>query len=648
MSYSRLFSTPIPTPVPVNITPETEIEENQAPTPIFPVPENPVGVTAFGKYETITRLDQLDAYISAAFEAGVVAVDTETTSLQPKNAGLVGISLCITEGNACYIPIGHEGTSGQLLELDVIARLKPLLEDCSIIKIMQNGKFDWRVFNRRGITVSSIEDTMLMSYVLDAGPHARHGMDVLSEKHLRHKTIRYTDVTKVGRKHVGFAQVPIGAATEYAAEDADVTMRLWQLLRCRMYASSVRHVYETLELPMIEVLASMEDRGIMVDRPVLAELSAEFAGRIKALGVEINKLAGKPINPNSPKQLGKILFTDAGLPAIKTTDKGNISTDVEVLRKLAGNGQALPAKVIEWRGLSKLKSTYTDALQEAAIAGRVHTSFNLAGTVTGRLSSSDPNLQNIPIKTKDGQRVRRAFIAPEGHKIVVFDYSQIELRVLDQVADIPEMHQAFMDDKDIHQATASGMFKVPLDEVPKELRSRAKAINFGIIYGMQAAGLAKQLGVTKREAELLLLKYHQQYQGIRPYIKSIIEFARSRGFVETISLRRCHYPDILAPEDWKRSYAEREAVNMTIQGSAADIIRVAMPLIEPALEMVGLSARMLLQVHDELVFEVRDEEVQETIGVVKPIMIEAADRIVKFDVPLKVATEAAQNWADAH
>ena len=602
------------------------------------------------KYETITHLNRLDEYIDDAFAEGMVAVDTETTSLQPVVGELVGISLCVTPGRAAYIPLGHKGAElDQLSEYAVLARLRPVLEDARVLKIMQNAKFDWRVFKRRGVKVSPIDDTMLISYVRDASPQSRHGMDALSEKHLSHKPITFKEVTTVGRKQLkNFADVAINKATQYAAEDVDVTLQLWRVLKPRLANAGLQHVYETLELPMIEVLARMEDRGIMVDHAVLAGLSAEFSARIAMIGVEINELAGKPLNPNSPKQLGKILFADAGVPAIKTTDKGNISTDVEVLGKLAAKGHALPAKIIEWRGLSKLKSTYTDALQEAALQERIHTSFNLAGPVTGRLSSSDPNLQNIPIKSEEGQRVRRAFIAPEGYKLVVADYSQIELQVLDHVADIPEMRRAFLAGEDIHTSTAAGMFKIPLKEVPKALRSRAKAINFGIIYGMQAPGLAKQLGVSKKEAERLLERYHAQYPGILPYMRSVVEFARSNGYVTTVSGRRCQYPDILAMDDWKRRYAERQAVNMTIQGSAADIIRTAMPQIEPALALAGLSAKMLLQVHDELVFEVPDEEVQETIGVVKHVMIGAPKKLVKFEVPLVVAAGAAQNWADAH
>jgi DNA polymerase-1 len=612
-------------------------------------------------YETIASLEKLDEIIGDAIEEGALAIDTETSSLDPMQAELIGISLCVRPGRAYYIPLRHRpsgggdlfGTSdllpGQLASEDVLAHLKPLLEDTSILKIAQNMKFDWLVLRQNGIEIRPVEDTMLLSYVLDAG-RSDHGMDVLSEKLFGHKPIQFGAVAGSGRTFIGFAKVAIDKATEYSAEDSDVALRLWQVLKPRLPAEHMTSVYETLERPMVEVLARMERRGVMIDRDILARLSGEFAQDMARLEVLIYELAGETFNLGSPKQLGDILFGKMGLSGAKKTATGAWSTAASVLDDLAEQGNTFAARILDWRQLSKLKSTYTDALPTYVnpTTGRVHTSYALAATTTGRLSSSEPNLQNIPVRNEAGRKIRRAFIASEGHKLISADYSQIELRLLAHIANIPQLKAAFEEGQDIHAKTASEMFGVPIEGMPSEVRRRAKAINFGIIYGISAFGLANQLGIPREEASAYIKKYFERFPGIRAYMDETKKFARENGFVRTIFGRKCHYPRISASNPSERAFNERASINAPIQGSAADIIRRAMIRMDAALEKARLSAQMLLQVHDELVFEVPDSEVDETIAVVRQVMAEAPHPAVDLSVPLQVDANAAQNWDEAH
>ena len=609
-------------------------------------------------YETITTLERLDQWIEDALEAGLVAVDTETTSLDAMQAELVGVSLSITPGKACYIPLGHRASDGlaldgegpdQLPMAEALQRLKGLLEDPGTLKIAQNLKYDWLVLIRHGIEVKPFDDTMLISYALDAG-RGGNGMDELAKRWLDHQPIKFSEITGTGRNRITFDLVPVDKATEYAAEDADVTLRLWKRLKPRLPVDRVTTVYETLERPMVPVLARMEKRGIMVDRAMLSRLSGDFAQAAAGLEAEIHELAGEPFNVGSPKQLGDILFGKMGLPGAKKTKTGAWTTGASVLEDLAAEGFDLPKKVLEWRQLSKLKSTYTDALPGYINpeTGRVHTSYALAATTTGRLSSSEPNLQNIPVRTEEGRRIRQAFIAQPGMKLVSADYSQIELRVLAHIADIPQLKQAFADGLDIHAMTASEMFGVPVKDMDPMVRRRAKAINFGIIYGISAFGLANQLSIPRQEAADYIKRYFERFPGIRAYMDKTKAFAREHGYVETIFGRRCHYEAITKGHPSERAFMERAAINAPIQGSAADIIRRAMMRMEAALDAAKVEAAMLLQVHDELIFEVPEASVEDAMPVIARVMEEAPLPAVDLSVPLKVDARAATNWDEAH
>ncbi|MGL4197636.1 MAG: DNA polymerase I [Allorhizobium sp.] len=621
-------------------------------------------------YVTIRDIETLELWIAAARETGLVAFDTETTSLDPMQAELVGVSLAIqdnvlspgsTDIRAAYIPLTHKTGVGDLLGgghaegqipmKEALAALKGLLEDPSVLKVAQNLKYDYLVMKRHGVTLQSFDDTMLMSYVLDAGK-GNHGMDGLSEKWLGHTPIAYKDVAGSGKSSVTFDLVDIDRATAYAAEDADVTLRLWMMLKPRLAAEGLTRIYERLERPLVPVLAHMEERGITVDRQILSRLSGELAQKAAAAEDEVYELAGERFNIGSPKQLGDILFGRMGLPGGSKTKTGQWSTSAQVLEDLAAEGAPLPRKIVDWRQLTKLKSTYTDALPGYIHpqTKRVHTGYSLASTTTGRLSSSEPNLQNIPVRTAEGRKIRTAFISTPGHKLLSADYSQIELRVLAHVADIPQLRQAFADGVDIHAMTASEMFGVPVEGMPSEVRRRAKAINFGIIYGISAFGLANQLSIERSEAGDYIKKYFERFPGIKDYMESTKAFAREHGYVETIFGRRAHYPEIKSSNPSMRAFNERAAINAPIQGSAADIIRRAMIQIEPALAAAGLSerVRMLLQVHDELIFEVEDEAVDTAMPVIVDIMENAAMPAVSMRVPLKVDARAAHNWDEAH
>ena len=599
----------------------------------------------FGPYVTIDGEAELDRWIAEIRHAGRFAIDTETTGLNPRHAKLVGISVATAPGRAAYIPLGHED-GAQLPRPLALERLAPVLADPSILKIFHNAKFDLHVLERAGLAdAAPVDDTMLMSYTLGAGRHG-HGMDELSALHLDHRPISYDEVTGTGRNRISFAAVPIDRATAYAAEDADVTLRLWLLLRPRLRAEGALALYETMERRLLPVLLGMERAGIMVDRADLESMSAEFTRRMDEIQREIEKLAGRAFNPGSPKQLGEILFDEMGLPGGKRTKTGAWGTDATVLEELAASGHDLPVRVLEWRQLQKLKSTYADALVgEIDIADqRVHTSFSQAITTTGRLSSNEPNLQNIPIRTSEGARIRRAFIAAPGKALISADYSQIELRLLAHVADIPALKESFAKGEDIHARTAAEVFGLPMEGMDPMVRRRAKAINFGIIYGISAFGLARQLGIENSEAKRFIDAYFARYPEIRRYMNETAEFARTHGYVLTPFGRRCYVPGITEKNPARRGYAERQAINAPLQGGAADIIKRAMVRLPAAIRDVGLDAVMLLQVHDELVFEAPKDQAEATAKLACAVMQGAAS----LSVPLLVETGIGANWSDAH
>ncbi len=611
-------------------------------------------------YEAVTTMPRLEHWIARAREVGVVCVDTETTSLDAMQAGLCGVSLAVAPNEACYIPCGHRAGDGldfgdnrgeiaQLPEKDVLAKLKPLLEDPGVLKVAQNLKYDYLMFAQRGIFVTPFDDTMLMSYVLDGGKNG-HGMDELSELHLSHTPISFSEVAGKGKEKVTFDCVPVKEATRYSAEDADVTLRLHALLKPRLAATGKVTVYETLERALIPVLVEMERAGISVDPDFLRKLSNDFAKTQSGLEKEIHKLAGGEFNIGSPKQLGDFFFGTLKLPGGRKTKTGAWSTDADVLEELSAQGHDIAKKVLEWRQLAKLRGTYTDALPTYVNpnTGRVHTTYAMAAASTGRLASTDPNLQNIPIRTEEGRRIRKAFIAAPGSKLISADYSQIELRLLAHIADIPQLKQAFADDLDIHAMTASEIFGVPVKGMPREVRSRAKAINFGIVYGISAFGLANQLGIPRADADDYIKKYFQRFPGIRDYMDSTKVFARKTGYVETLFGRRIHIREINSSNPGHRGGAERAAINAPIQGTAADVIRRAMIRMPDALRAKKLKAKMLLQVHDELVFEAPDKEVDSVIAVAKSVMEKAALPALDLTVPLDVDARAAQNWDEAH
>jgi len=616
-----------------------------------------------GKYETVRGADRLAAWIDRARDTGFIAIDMSAIGTDPMQAELCGFALAVAPNEACYVPLAHrqggEGGAGslfrgdlapdQLSEAAALEVLKPLLADPGVLKIGHDLKFAWQVFALRGVEIAAYDDTMLMSYALDAG-RQNHRLEALATSTFTHSAVEIDSLLKAGKTRIGFDAVGIERAAEYAAERADIVLRLWHVLKPRLAAERVRTVYETLERPLIAVLARMERRGIAIDREVLSRLSGEFAQEAAGLEAEINDLAGEKVNPGSPKQLGDILFGKLGLPGGTKTKTGQWATGARALEDLAEQGHHLPQKILDWRQVSKLKSTYTDALPGFVnpTTHRVHTDYALAATTTGRLSSSDPNLQNIPVRTEEGRKIRRAFIAAPGTKLVSADYSQIELRLLAEIAGIAALQTAFREGLDIHAMTASEMFGVPVKDMPGEVRRRAKAINFGIIYGISAFGLANQLGIGREEAGAYIKKYFERFPGIRDYMDESKAFAKQNGYVLTLFGRKCHYPDIRASNASVRSFNERAAINARLQGTAADIIRRAMVRIDGAFAKHKLTARMLLQVHDELVFEVADEEVARTIPVVRKIMEEAPLPAVSISVPLHVDARAADNWDEAH
>jgi DNA polymerase-1 len=609
------------------------------------------------KYETITDSAGLQTWIDRIYARGYVAVDTETTGLNEMRADLVGVSLCVQAGEAAYLPLTHRagqsddlfGTDalaeGQMDQDTALAMLKPMLEDSTILKIGQNMKYDAKILARVGIQVAPIDDTMLMSYAQNGGLH-NHGMDLLSERYLDHAPISIKTLLGSGKSAITFDRVPIDEASRYAAEDADITLRLWHYLKPRLHLNRVTAVYESLERPLVPVLAEMEMQGIKVDRDVLSRMSNGFAQKMAGLEAEIHEMAGRSFNVGSPKQLGEVLFDEMGLPGGKKGKTGAYATGVDVLEDLATEHE-LPGRVLDWRQLSKLKSTYTDALQDHIHpdTGRVHTSYSIAGASTGRLASTDPNLQNIPIRTEEGRKIREAFVAETGKTLVALDYSQIELRILAHVADIPTLKQAFADGIDIHALTASQMFDVPLDQMTSEIRRKAKAINFGVIYGISGFGLARNLRIPRAEAQAFIDTYFTRFPGIRTYMDDTVAFAKEHGYVQTLFGRRIHTPEIGAKGP-HAGFAKRAAINAPIQGTAADVIRRAMVRMPEAIAHVP--AKMLLQVHDELLFEVDDSAVEELIQVAKQVMERASLPVVKLDVPLIVEAGSGPNWAVAH
>ncbi|MBT4427890.1 MAG: DNA polymerase I [Rhodospirillaceae bacterium] len=605
------------------------------------------------EYSLVQSAEALETWIQLAREAGTVAFDTETTSLDAGRAELVGFSLSVKPGEACYVPLAHRATDllagaetfEQIPMAEALTLLKPLLEDPAILKIGQNIKYDMRIMAQHGIEIAPIDDSMLLSYVLDGGLHG-HGMDELSTLHFDHKPIPFKQVAGTGKNQITFDQVPLAEACDYAAEDADITLRLHQLLKPRLVAEHMVTLYERLERPLAPVLARMEMAGIKVERAALARLSEDFAARIAVFETEIHALAGRPFTIGSPKQLGEILFDEMAIEGGKKGKSGAYATGADVLEGLAAQGHDLPARVLDWRQLSKLKSTYTDALlgHINPKTGRVHTSYSMTGASTGRLSSNDPNLQNIPVRTEEGRNIRRAFIAEQDHILLSADYSQIELRILAHIAGVDTLKEAFHNGVDIHALTASQVFDTPIEDMDPMVRRSAKAINFGIIYGISPFGLARQLGVAQGEAKAYIEAYFARYPGIKDYMERTKKEAHERGFVATLYGRRIHLPGINEKNPAHRGFSERAAINAPIQGTAADIIKRAMIIMEDALAADGLKARMLLQVHDELIFEVPRDEAEATAALVRRVMESAAH----LDVPLIVDTGTADNWAEAH
>tara|TARA_B110000902_G_scaffold121669_1_gene142497 strand:- start:6514 stop:9309 length:2796 start_codon:yes stop_codon:yes gene_type:complete len=609
------------------------------------------------KYETIRDGAGLQVWVDRIYARGYVAVDTETTGLNEMRADLVGVSLCVEAGEAAYLPLSHRagqaddlfGTDvlaeGQMDQAAALAMLKPMLEDSSILKIGQNMKYDAKILARVGIQIAPIDDTMLMSYAQNGGLH-NHGMDFLSERYLDHAPISIKTLLGSGKSAITFDRVPIDEASRYAAEDADITLRLWQYLKPGLHRNKVTVVYETLERPLVPVLAEMEMYGIKVDRDTLSRMSNGFAQKMAGLEAEIHQMAGRSFNVGSPKQLGEILFDEMALPGGKKGKTGAYATGVDILEDLATEHE-LPGRVLDWRQLSKLKSTYTDALQDHIHpdTGRVHTSYSIAGAITGRLASTDPNLQNIPIRSEEGRKIREAFVADTGKTLVALDYSQIELRILAHIADIQSLKQAFADGIDIHALTASQMFDVPLDQMTPEVRRKAKAINFGVIYGISGFGLARNLRIPRVEAQAFIDTYFERFPGIRTYMDDTVAFAKEHGYVQTLFGRRIHTPEISAKGP-HAGFAKRAAINAPIQGTAADVIRRAMVRMPAAI--AHLPAKMLLQVHDELLFEVEDAAVKELTQIAKRVMEGASLPVVKLDVPLIVESGSGPNWAQAH
>ena len=601
-------------------------------------------------YYLINSLDEIDNWIEEAEEVGEVAVDTETTSLDPHQADLVGISLCSKIGKACYIPVGHKSPKCLKKEA-VIKKLKKILEDPSIKKIGQNIKFDFIVFYKCGITLSSMEDTMLMSYVLDAGKN-RHNMDTLSEIHLGHKTISFKEMVGTGKKEINFSEVELDKAKDYAAEDADVTFRLYKKFIKNLKSEKMINIYEIFEKPLIKILAFMEIEGVEIDSKFLKSLSSKFEKKIQKLEKEVFKISKKEFNIASPKQLGEIIYNDLKIAGLKKTKKGSFATSASVLEDLAFKGHEFPKLILDWRQVSKLKNTYSDALPEHLNPNtkRVHTSFLLAATTTGRLASSDPNLQNIPIKSEDGKDIRKAFTAKKGHLLISADYNQIEMRILADLADVKELKKAFKNKEDIHSLTASQIFNIDIKKVNQDHRRKAKAINFGIIYGISQYGLAKQINVSNYEAEEFLNSYFAKFPEIKVYMDNTIKFCRKSGYVNNIFGRRSHFNGINDKNFNVRNFQERAAINAPIQGSASEVMRLAMIRLDKKLsEEKNSNSKMLLQIHDELIFEIPKKDEKVMIKLIEKEMTSVAQSDYhSFSTPLTVDINVGDNWGMLH
>lgn len=636
-------------PTTAQVDTENSVDNSTEAITLPPISEN--------KYTLIQDTDTLQQWVDKAFETGILAIDTETTSLTPAKAKLVGISIAYEAGKAAYIPLGHipeevdllGGSREEIQQIplaEALDVLKDVLIDPSVIKIGQNIKYDWQMLAKHGVEMHPMDDTMLISYALDGTSHS-HGMDNLAELYLEHQTIHYADVCGKGKNQITFDRVPLDKALDYAAEDADITLRLWHILKPRLAKEKMSSTYEEIDRPLVPIIGKMELEGVKIDRLRLKEMSDEFSQKLLILEKDIHKLAGQEFNIASPKQMGAILFDEMGLSGGKKTKTGDWSTNASTLEDLANQGHEIVQKILEWRGLSKLRSTYTNALQNQinTETGRVHTSYSLAATSTGRLSSSDPNLQNIPIRTEDGRRIRKAFVAEEGWDIVSVDYSQVELRLIAHMADIAALKKAFQDGIDIHAATASTVFGVPIGEVSDELRRRAKAINFGIIYGISAFGLAKQLHISNGEAKGYIDAYFAKFPELKTFMEEAKDEAKKFGFVRTLYGRKCTIQGI-NEKGPRRSFAERQAINAPVQGTAADIMKLAMVAVPKALKSANLNARMLIQVHDELVFEVPHNEKEATETLVAQTMEEIFKPL--SDVPLIAEGGSGESWAEAH
>lgn len=606
------------------------------------------------KFSLVMNIQELEKILSKADERGLFAIDTETNSLDTMVADLVGISLSFKIGEAFYIPLAHKNkldplVKKQLNSKDVLAIIKPYLEDSTIKKIGQNIKYDYRIFLKYGIKMTSMEDTMLMSYALDAGKN-RHNMDLLSEIHLQHKTISFKDVAGIGKAQVTFDLVDIEQAKNYACEDADVTLRLYEFFEQRLFGENVLNVYENLEKPLIKILSSMENNGIKIDQTILGKLSKKFEIEIQNLEKKIFKISGEEFNIASPKQLGDIIYDKLKIAGTKKTKKGNLATNVSVLENLADQGHEFPKLILNWRQKSKLKNTYTDTLPTYINnkTKRVHTSFLLAATTTGRLASANPNLQNIPIKNIEGKEIRSAFISEKNSNLISADYSQIEMRILSHMGDVTELKKAFLNKEDIHNLTASQIFGVSIHDVDEDMRRKAKAINFGIIYGISSYGLAKQISVSNTEAESFLRSYFTKFPEIKEFMNETIKFCRKNGYVKTLFDRKCHFPNINDKNHTLRTFQERACINAPIQGTAADVLRLAMIKIDNKIEEKNINANLLIQVHDELLLECQEKDVVNVQKQVSYEMEHASEPLLKFSIPLTVDIKSGKNWSEAH
>ena len=626
----------------LNFTPKEDVYETKAPL------EN-IKKFDYDLYSTIQNIDQLNEWKEKISEKGYVAIDTETDSLNAIEANLIGFSFAISNNEACYIPIKHLEKSPQIELNQALVILKEIMEDQSILKILHNKKYDGLVLQKYGISIAPYDDTMLISYSIGSGG-IRHNLDALAKNYLSHNALSFKEIAGTGKNQKVFNEIDISTASKYAAEDADITLRLWKLLKPKLAEDRLSSVYETIERPLAKIIMEMEKHGVSVDEKILNKLSEKFASKIKKIEEKCFEVVGVEFNLGSPKQVGEILFDKLGIKGGKKTPSGSWSTDADTLTFLASNGNVLPKLLLEWRGLSKLKSTYTDALPTFINkkTNRIHTSYAMSSTSTGRLSSSDPNLQNIPIRNEDGREIRSAFIAEEGGSLISADYSQIELRIIAHMANDNNLKQAFKEKIDIHSLTASEVFGVPLKDMNNEIRRRAKAINFGIIYGISAFGLSNQLGISRSEASDYIRSYFEKFPSIKDYMETTKEFAKDNGFVKTLFGRKCIIDSSMSRGPGGKAFMDRAAINAPIQGTAADIIKRAMIKIPQTLKKENLSSKMIMQVHDELIFETKDEDVEKTINLVKNEMSNAHKPIIELSVDLEVEAAFGKNWDQAH